>query len=171
MTVRTLGYLAEWLHLALENEDGVDRWQAHFDEVRVGWQLDEARGLLREAKRAALSQRGLAIVRYSEGMLYAQLGDWDQVTDAGLIYTGVIDFVYDAVAEGKPDPVAGLRAVPTPLLALEVQRGGMPGQPGASRIDSIIACTLKSNYCIASSEGNFQCWLRVFKCCQHRRQL
>ena len=23
------------------------------------------------------------------------------------------------------------RAVPTPLLALEVQRGGMPGQPGA----------------------------------------
>ena len=24
------------------------------------------------------------------------------------------------------------RAVPTPLLALEVQRGGMPGQPGAS---------------------------------------
>src|ERR1700739_1022766 len=24
-----------------------------------------------------------------------------------------------------------LRAVPTPVLALEVQRGGMPGQPGA----------------------------------------
>jgi tetratricopeptide (TPR) repeat protein len=78
MAARPLDYLAEWLHLALEDEDGVDHWQAHFDEVRVAWQLDRARGLLREAKRAALSQRGLAIVRHSEGMLYAQLGDWDQ---------------------------------------------------------------------------------------------
>src|SRR5437016_5409323 len=26
-----------------------------------------------------------------------------------------------------------LRAVPTPLFALEVQRGGIPGQPGANR--------------------------------------
>ncbi len=78
MAARSLDYLAEWLHLALEDEDGVDHWQAHFDEVRVGWQLDQARGLLREAKRAALSRRGLAILRHSEGMLYAQLGDWDQ---------------------------------------------------------------------------------------------
>lgn len=78
MAVRPFDYLSEWLHLALEDEDGVDRWQEHFDEVRVAWQLDQARGLLREAKRAALSQRGLAILRHSEGMLYAQLGDWDQ---------------------------------------------------------------------------------------------
>ena len=28
--------------------------------------------------------------------------------------------------------LTGEIAVPTPLLALEVQRGGMPGQPGAS---------------------------------------
>jgi hypothetical protein len=27
--------------------------------------------------------------------------------------------------------LAGFSAVPTPLLALDVHRGGMPGQPGA----------------------------------------
>ncbi len=31
-----------------------------------------------------------------------------------------------------------LRAVPAPVLALEVQRGGMPGQPGAKRGESLM---------------------------------
>jgi hypothetical protein len=35
--------------------------------------------------------------------------------------------------------LGGLKEVPTPLLALEVQRGGMPGRPGALfSFDSVI---------------------------------
>src|SRR5213593_2627964 len=36
-------------------------------------------------------------------------------------------------------------AVPTPLLALDVQRGGMPGAPGALPIDIVIADRCRSN--------------------------
>ena len=34
--------------------------------------------------------------------------------------------------------LAWLSAVPTPVLALEVQRAGMPGPPGAQRVDFLI---------------------------------
>jgi hypothetical protein len=34
--------------------------------------------------------------------------------------------------------LAWLSAVPAPVLALEVQRGGMPGAPGAQRFDVLI---------------------------------
>jgi hypothetical protein len=35
-----------------------------------------------------------------------------------------------------------LRAVPTPVLALEVQRAGIPGPPGALRFDVIVILLL-----------------------------
>jgi hypothetical protein len=40
MAARPFDYLSEWLHLVREDEDGVDRWQEHFDEARVAWQRD-----------------------------------------------------------------------------------------------------------------------------------
>jgi hypothetical protein len=44
-------------------------------------------------------------------------------------------------------------AVPTPVLALEVQRGGMPGQPGAYRVrDSLMRNCVLSSYSSARFE-------------------
>lgn len=78
MTTTSSDYLTEWVQLALENYERIDDWQAHFDQARVGWQLDQAQKLLRVAKRSSLSRRGLALVRYSEGTLNAQLGEWNR---------------------------------------------------------------------------------------------
>src|ERR1051326_5253084 len=46
-----------------------------------------------------------------------------------------------------------LRAVPAPVLALEVQRGGMPGQPGAKRGESLIE--FSSAIRLIRSAGNY----------------
>jgi len=78
MTDISPDYLTEWVQCALENYERIDDWQTHFDQARVGWQLDQAQKLLRVAKRSSLSRRGLAFVRYSEGTLNAQLGKWDR---------------------------------------------------------------------------------------------
>ncbi len=59
-------------------KDGIDRWRVFFDQTRTAWQLDQAQKLLRLTKRASFSNRDLALVRYSEGLLYAQLGEWDR---------------------------------------------------------------------------------------------
>ena len=48
-----------------------------------------------------------------------------------------INFIQNAVAQREPHPAVRLSAVPTPLLALEVQRGAMPGHPGALIIESL----------------------------------
>lgn len=81
MTTHAIDYLAEWIHLALDMDDGFEEWEDAFDEARVAWQLEQAQRLLRESKQAALAQRERALVYHGEGMLHAQLGDWSRAVD------------------------------------------------------------------------------------------
>ncbi len=78
MTASSLDYLTEWLQFILADEDGFEQWLTYFGEACVAWQLEQAQTLLRAAKRTSLPTKDLALVRYSEGMLYAQLGEWDR---------------------------------------------------------------------------------------------
>jgi hypothetical protein len=57
--------------------------------------------------------------------------DESQVAGAGLVDAGKVDFVEDAVTQGEPDFAVLVEGRTDADLALEVQRGGMPGQPGA----------------------------------------
>jgi hypothetical protein len=52
------------------------------------------------------------------------------ITRGGLVGATVVDFIQNAVAERETRLVA-VSAVPTPDSALDVQRGSIPGQPGA----------------------------------------
>lgn len=93
MTTTSPDYLTEWVQLALESDGKIDDWQTHFDQARVGWQLDQAQKLLRVARRTSLSRRGLALVRYGEGTLYAQLGEWNQAIKS---FTQGVDLLEDS---------------------------------------------------------------------------
>lgn len=74
-------YLAEWLVLAAASETSLALWFDLFEDARVSWRLAQARRLLREVKQLALSAADRARVYHNEGMLEAQLGDWDRATD------------------------------------------------------------------------------------------
>jgi hypothetical protein len=60
-----------------------------------------------------------------------------EVPDAGLLDPGKVDLVHDAVAHGEPEPASDQSAVPTADFTLEVQRGSMPGAPGARDPSSV----------------------------------
>lgn len=54
------------------------------------------------------------------------------ITRGGLVGATVVDFIQNAVAERvNQTRLVAVSAVPTPDLALDVQRGSIPGQPGA----------------------------------------
>lgn len=74
-------YLAEWLYLAAANETSVALWFDTFDDARVSWRLAQARRLLRGIKQLTLSAPDRARVYHCEGMLEAQLGDWNRATE------------------------------------------------------------------------------------------
>jgi hypothetical protein len=62
--------------------------------------------------------------------------DEPEVADAGLVNTWKVDFIDDAVPDRNQTRLRSLSAAPTPSLALEVHRAGIPGRPGASTISS-----------------------------------
>ncbi|MFZ2521353.1 MAG: tetratricopeptide repeat protein [Anaerolineae bacterium] len=74
-------YLAEWLYLAATNEAGIALWFDAFDDTRVSWRLTQARRLLRGIRQLTLSAADRARVHHYEGMLEAQLGDWNRATE------------------------------------------------------------------------------------------
>lgn len=77
----SVDYLTEWLHQGFDAVNGFERWQSAFDAARVAWQLPQAQRLLQTSKQVALSTRDRAMVCYAEGMLQAQLGDWQRSQD------------------------------------------------------------------------------------------
>lgn len=79
MSERKSDFLGDWAAVALNAPDGFARWHAQVERLRVGWQLDDAFHLVREAKRLSLPQPEHALVLHTEAMLYAQLGDWTNV--------------------------------------------------------------------------------------------
>lgn len=79
MNGRKSNFLGDWAAVVLNAPDGFARWHAQIERLRVGWQLDDAFHLVREAKRLSLPQPQHALVLHSEAMLYAQLGDWTNV--------------------------------------------------------------------------------------------
>ena len=48
-----------------------------------------------------------------------------------MIDAWVVDLVEDPVAQREPDAAVATHSGTRPLLALDVQRAGIPGQPGA----------------------------------------
>lgn len=81
MKAGSADYLAEWLHQGFDGPNGFEQWQSAFDSARVSWQLPQAQRLLQTSKQVALSTRDRAMVCYAEGMLQAQLGDWQRSQD------------------------------------------------------------------------------------------
>ena len=60
--------------------------------------------------------------------------DEAEVARARKVGASIIDLVEDAVAEREPGRLIAVSAVPTPDLALEVQRALIPGDPGAAEL-------------------------------------
>lgn len=54
-----------------------------------------------------------------------------QITGRGSVKPRIVDFIQNAVVNVNQTRLLEFRDVPTPLLALEVQRGVDPGQPEA----------------------------------------
>ena len=71
--------------------------------------------------------------------------DQSEITNAGGIEPRRIDFVEDAMADREPNLAASAAAVPTALLALEVQRGAMPGAPGGVARSLIVLPSVGKN--------------------------
>lgn len=83
-------YLTEWLYLAAANGTSIALWFDTFDDALVSWRLAQARRLLRGVKPITLSASDRARVYHCEGMLEAQLGDWNQATEQ---FTRAIDLL------------------------------------------------------------------------------
>jgi tetratricopeptide (TPR) repeat protein len=100
VTAERNDYLSEWMHLALQQQAGIQAWQETFDGACVSWQLDRAQRLLREAKRTALTDRERATVYHGEGMHHAQLGDWSRAVDCMMAAVDLLEeteFVEDGI--------------------------------------------------------------------------
>ena len=57
-----------------------------------------------------------------------------EVARVRLIDMRIKNFVYDPVTQREPGPATGVICLPTPSLALEAQRGSIPGAPNATEL-------------------------------------
>lgn len=73
-------YLIEFLHQTFRRDpaQGLQLWSTTFDELRTSWQVDACRRMLREVKVTTFSPTVLILVRAAEGMLEAQLEQWEE---------------------------------------------------------------------------------------------
>ena len=62
--------------LAAQAPGALARWQTAFIAARDGWQLDRAAVLLWMLKGRSLGENEQGVVRYLEGTLLVQRGDW-----------------------------------------------------------------------------------------------
>ena len=95
MTHQTPDELAYWLESLHVHEEWEEAWAETYDWAAANWQLDICWRLLREARRLASSPAQQAMVRYREGLLHAQTGDWQRAAacyEAALAHTADDDY-------------------------------------------------------------------------------
>jgi tetratricopeptide (TPR) repeat protein len=69
-------------HLATGDAAAVTHWRDVFDQARQGWQLERAGSLLRLIKGQTLTPQAQSLVRYYEGLLLVDLGQWQRARSA-----------------------------------------------------------------------------------------
>jgi tetratricopeptide (TPR) repeat protein len=135
-------YLAEWLFLAVANETSIALWFDTFDDTRVSWRLAQARRLLRGVKQLTLSASDRARVYHCEGMLEAQLGDWNRATER---LTQAIDLL-----EGSQEVEDGVLILNDLGMVLRLQ-GNAEGARAAHEQALALAQAVENPYLTAES--------------------
>ena len=64
------------------HKNALNEWRAAFDTARKQWQLDRARRLLHLLKARALDENYLGMLRFYEGALLLDLGEWKKAQKA-----------------------------------------------------------------------------------------